>query len=50
MVWDHNRDLIIERALTIFGDTAAAKYAWAWAFIGMKTGRVGRRCTATSRS
>jgi len=27
MVWDHNRDLIIERALTIFGDSAAAKYA-----------------------
>ena len=32
MVWDHNRDLIIERALTIFGDTAAAKYAWGMGF------------------
>src|SRR5439155_201849 len=32
MVWDHNRDLIIERALTIFGDSAAAKYAWGMGF------------------
>jgi len=32
MVWYHNRDLIIERALTIFGDTAAAKYAWGMGF------------------
>ena len=32
MVWDHNRDLIIERALAIFDDAAAAKYAWGIAF------------------
>src|SRR5207302_76727 len=32
MVWDHNRDLIIERALAMFDDSAAAKYAWGMAF------------------
>jgi len=31
-VWDHNRDLIIQRALAIFDDSAAAKYAWGMAF------------------
>ncbi len=28
IVWDHNRDLIYQRANTIFGDVEAAKYAW----------------------
>ncbi|MFT7561563.1 MAG: glucosylceramidase [Flavobacteriales bacterium] len=28
VVWDHNRDLISNRANTIFGDPEAAKYAW----------------------
>lgn len=28
IVWDHNRDLIGNRANTIFGDPEAAKYAW----------------------
>src|SRR6266478_5288028 len=28
IVWDHNRDLIIQRALAIFDDSAAARYAW----------------------
>ena len=28
IVWDHNRDLIIQRAQTIFDDAAAAQYAW----------------------
>ncbi len=32
MVWDHNRDLIIQRALAIFDDSAAARYAWGIAF------------------
>ena len=32
IVWDHNRDLIIERALAIFDDAAAAKYAWGIGF------------------
>lgn len=32
IVWDHNRDLIVQRALTIFGDTAAARYAWGMGF------------------
>jgi glucosylceramidase len=32
IVWDHNRDLIVQRALTIFGDTAAARYAWGTGF------------------
>ena len=28
IVWDHNRDLIIQRAQTIFDDPGAARYAW----------------------
>ena len=32
MVWDHNRDLIIERAQTIFDDPEAAKYVWGIGF------------------
>jgi len=32
IVWDHNRDLIIQRALAIFDDSAAAQYAWGIGF------------------
>ncbi|MEJ2503961.1 MAG: glycoside hydrolase family 30 protein [Gemmatimonadota bacterium] len=32
MVWDHNRDLIVERATTIFDDPEAARYAWGIGF------------------
>ncbi|GAC1658516.1 MAG: glycoside hydrolase family 30 protein [Gemmatimonadaceae bacterium] len=32
MVWDHNRDLIVQRAQTIFDDPGAAKYAWGIGF------------------
>jgi glucosylceramidase len=32
LVWDHNRDLMYQRAQTIFGDPEAAKYAWGLAF------------------
>jgi len=32
MVWDHNRDLIIQRAQAIFDDSAAAQYAWGIGF------------------
>ena len=32
VVWDHNRDLISERANTIFEDSEAAKYAWGIGF------------------
>ena len=32
MVWDHNRDLIIQRAQAIFDDPEAARYAWGIAF------------------
>jgi glucosylceramidase len=32
MVWDHNRDLIVQRAGAIFDDPDAAKYAWGIAF------------------
>jgi glucosylceramidase len=28
IVWDHNRDLMVHRANTIFSDPDAAKYAW----------------------
>ena len=32
VVWDHNRDLITDRANTIFGDKDASKYAWGIGF------------------
>ncbi|RPI00549.1 MAG: glycosyl hydrolase [Calditrichaeota bacterium] len=32
IVWDHNRDLIVHRANTIFADADAAKYAWGIGF------------------
>lgn len=32
IVWDHNRDLMVQRASTIFDDPAAAKYAWGIGF------------------
>ena len=32
IVWDHNRDLINQRASTIFEDPIAAKYAWGIGF------------------
>ena len=32
IVWDHNRDLIYQRASTIFSDPEAAKYAWGLGF------------------
>ncbi len=32
IVWDHNRDLIYQRASVLFNDSAAARYAWGIAF------------------
>ncbi|MCX6121477.1 MAG: glycoside hydrolase family 30 protein [Ignavibacteriales bacterium] len=32
IVWDHNRDLINQRASTIFTDSVASKYAWGIGF------------------
>jgi glucosylceramidase len=32
IVWDHNRDLMFQRAATIFDDSAASKYAWGMGF------------------
>ncbi|MFC4231950.1 glycoside hydrolase family 30 beta sandwich domain-containing protein [Parasediminibacterium paludis] len=32
IVWDHNRDLMFQRAKTIFDDPEAAKYAWGMGF------------------
>ena len=32
IVWDHNRDLIVHRANTIFDDPEASKYAWGIGF------------------
>lgn len=32
IVWDHNRDLMVHRAHTIFGDPEASKYAWGMGF------------------
>lgn len=32
IVWDHNRDLVYQRATTIFSDPEASKYAWGLGF------------------
>jgi glucosylceramidase len=32
IVWDHNRDLILQRAQAIFDDPEASKYAWGMGF------------------
>jgi glucosylceramidase len=32
VVWDHNRDLMLQRADVIFSDPEASKYAWGMAF------------------
>ncbi|WKV11402.1 glycoside hydrolase family 30 protein [Marivirga harenae] len=32
IVWDHNRDLIVNRSNTILGDPEAAKYVWGMGF------------------
>src|SRR5664279_404865 len=32
IVWDHNRDLMVQRANVIFGDPEASKYAWGLGF------------------
>ncbi|TRX35580.1 glycosyl hydrolase [Flavobacterium sp. ZT3R18] len=32
IVWDHNRDLMLQRANVIFSDPEAAKYAWGMGF------------------
>ncbi|MCE2914797.1 MAG: glucosylceramidase [Rubrivivax sp.] len=32
VVWDHNRDAMVERASTIYGDPEAAKYVWGTGF------------------
>jgi glucosylceramidase len=32
MIWDHNKDAIVNWATTILGDAAAAKYAWGTAY------------------
>lgn len=32
LIWDHNRDLMVERASVVFDDAAAAQYVWGTAF------------------
>ena len=32
VVWDHNRDVMVERASVIYSDTEAAKYVWGTGF------------------
>jgi glucosylceramidase len=32
MVWDHNRDILYQRASTVYNDSAASKYVWGTAF------------------
>jgi glucosylceramidase len=32
IVWDHNRDLMVQRANVIFGDPEASRYAWGMGF------------------
>jgi glucosylceramidase len=32
LIWDHNRDIIVERASTVYNDPEAAKYVWGTGF------------------
>lgn len=32
VIWDHNRDLMVERANTVYSDPAAARYVWGTGF------------------
>ena len=32
LIWDHNRDVMVERASTVLSDPAAARYVWGTAF------------------
>jgi glucosylceramidase len=32
VIWDHNRDLMVERASTVYNDAEAAKYVWGTGF------------------
>ena len=32
MIWDHNRDLMFERAKVVFDDPEAARYVWGTGF------------------
>ena len=32
VIWDHNRDLMVERANTVYSDPAAARYVWGAGF------------------
>jgi glucosylceramidase len=32
MIWDHNKDILVERATTVLSDTGAAKYVWGTAY------------------
>jgi glucosylceramidase len=32
VIWDHNRDLMVERAHTVYSDPAAARYVWGTGF------------------
>ncbi|WP_372754469.1 glycoside hydrolase family 30 beta sandwich domain-containing protein [Labilibaculum sp.] len=42
VVWDHNRDLMTQRANTIFDDAEATKYAWGTGFHWYETWRGGK--------
>ncbi|MBP6430221.1 MAG: hypothetical protein KA319_00460 [Ferruginibacter sp.] len=42
VVWDHNRDLMTQRANIIFGDKEAAKYAWGMGFHWYETWAGGK--------
>jgi glucosylceramidase len=44
IVWDHNRDLIVERANIIFDDPEAAKYAWGIGYHWYETWYRGDDC------
>jgi glucosylceramidase len=42
VVWDHNRDLLFQRANTIFNDSVASKYAWGSGFHWYEDWKDGR--------
>jgi len=42
VVWDHNRDLMVQRANTIYSDPEASKYAWGMGFHWYETWNGGK--------
>ena len=50
VVWDHNRDLLFQRANIIFNDPEAAKYVWGLGFHWYEDWRMVIQCITMLQS